>query len=103
METFVMLSRLAPGALESPKSLESLEKQVMERIRSECPDVEWVHNFAVLGPYDYLDVFRAPDTQTAFTVATLVRTLGHAHTEVWGATEWSKFKDMVRDLPGKTG
>ena len=103
METFVMLTRLAPGALESPKSLESLEKQVMERIRSECPDVEWVHNFAVLGPYDYIDVFRAPDTQSAFKVATLVRTLGHAHTEVWGATEWAKFKDMVRGLPGKTG
>ena len=102
METFVMLTRLTPGALESPKSLESLEKQVMERIRSECRDVEWVHNFAVLGPYDYIDVFRAPDTQNAFKVATLVRTLGHAHTEVWGATEWAKFKDMVRDLPGKS-
>ena len=102
METYVMLSRLAAGALESPKTLESLEKQVMERIRSECPQVEWVHNFALLGPYDYLDVFRAPDTETAFKVATLIRTLGHAHTEVWGATEWANFKDMVRNLPGKT-
>jgi uncharacterized protein with GYD domain len=95
-----MLTRLSPGTLQSPKTLEELERQAMERIRSECPQVEWVHNFALLGPYDYLDIFRAPDLDTAFKVATLVRTFGHAHTEVWAATEWKAFKDMVRELPG---
>jgi uncharacterized protein with GYD domain len=100
MSDFVMLTRLAPAALESPRTLEELEKRVMERIRSECPRVEWVHNFAVLGPYDYLDVFRAPDLDTAFKVATIVRSFGHAHTEVWGATEWAAYKGLIRDLPG---
>ncbi|MEE9613205.1 MAG: GYD domain-containing protein [Desulfatiglandales bacterium] len=100
MPTFIMLTRLSPDSVRSPKSLEELERQVMERIRTECPQVEWVHDFAVLGPYDYLDIFRAPDTETAFKVATIIRTFGHAQTEVWTATEWAKFKDMVRHLPG---
>ena len=100
MSTYIMLTRLSHGALVSPKSLEELEQQVMERIRSECPQVEWVHNFAILGPYDYLDIFRAPDMDTAFKVATIVRTFGHANTEVWAASEWKAFKDMVRHLPG---
>jgi uncharacterized protein with GYD domain len=95
-----MLTRLSPDALRSPKSLEELEKEVMDRIRSECPGVEWIHNFAILGPYDYLDIFQAPDVDMAFKVATLIRTYGHAQTEVWTATEWGKFKDMVRHLPG---
>ena len=101
MTTFIMLTRLSPEALRSPKSLEELERHVMSSIRSQCPEVEWVYNFALLGPYDYLDVFRAQDMDTAFKVATIVRTFGHAHTEVWGATEWAAFKDMVRRLPGK--
>jgi uncharacterized protein with GYD domain len=101
MPIYVMLTRLSPGTLHSPKTLEELEGAAMDRIRSECPQVEWVHNFAVLGPYDYLDIFRAPDLDTAFKVATLVRTFGHAHTEVWAATEWKAFKDIVRELPGK--
>jgi hypothetical protein len=45
-----MLTRLSATAVQSPKSLEDLEKKVIERIRSECPEVEWVHNFAVMGP-----------------------------------------------------
>ncbi len=99
MADFIMLTRLSSNAVQSPKSLEELEKKVMERIRAECPQVEWVHNYAILGPYDYLDVFRAPDSVDAFKVATIIRTFGHAHTEVWGAQEWGAFKELIRSLP----
>ena len=100
MPTFIMLTRLATGALRSPRSLEALEREAMERVRSQCPGVEWLSNYAILGPWDYMDVFRAPDIETATKVATLIRTFGHAHTEVWTATEWPRFKEMVRELPG---
>jgi uncharacterized protein with GYD domain len=98
MALFILLTRISTESIRSPKSLEDLEKGVMARIRSECPNVEWVHNFAVLGPYDYLDIFRAPDNDTAFKVATIIRSFGHAKTEVWAATEWAKFKEMVRAI-----
>jgi uncharacterized protein with GYD domain len=95
-----MITRLSPDALSSPRSLEDLERKAMEHIRSECPGVEWVHNYAILGPCDYLDIFRAPDTDTAMKVATIIRTFGNAYTEVWAATEWERYKEMIRHLPG---
>ena len=64
----------------------------MDRIRSECPGVEWVHNFAVLRPYDYLDVFQPKDMNTVFKVATIIRTFAHAHTEIWAAKQWKAEK-----------
>lgn len=100
MLTFIMLTRLSPDALRTPSSLEDLEKRCMEHIRRECPKVEWLHNFAILGPCDYLDIFTAPDMETAMKVATIIRTYGHATTEIWAATEWRKYKEMVRHLPG---
>jgi uncharacterized protein with GYD domain len=100
MPLFIILTRLSANAIQSPRTLEDLEKKVLERIRSECPQVEWVHNFAVLGPYDYLDVLRAPNMETAFKVSTIIRSFGHAHTEVWAATEWAAFKDIIRELSG---
>lgn len=98
MITFVMLSRLSPGMLREPKSLEDLEKVAMERVRAECPNVEWISNYAVIGPWDYLDIFRAPDIDIASKVSTLIRTFGHAHTEIWTAMEWRAFKDTIREL-----
>ena len=99
MSTFIMLTRLSHVALKSPGKLEELERQVMDQIRTKCPDVEWLSSFAVLGPYDYIDLFQAPDVETATRVATIIRTFGHAQTEVWAATEWNRFKEVIRDLP----
>jgi hypothetical protein len=44
-------------------------------------------------------VFRADDTEIATKVSTLIRTFGHAQTEIWAATEWGRFKEIVRTLP----
>ena len=71
----------------------------MERIRAECPQVEWIHNYAILGPWDYLDVFSTPNETDAFKVATIIRSFGHAHTEIWAAREWGAYKTLIRDLP----
>ena len=100
MPTFVMLTRLSPAALQSPQSLEALEKKALAHIREACPAVEWRDNFAILGGCDYLDIFRAPDIDTAMRVSAIVRSFGHASTEVWCAAEWRHFKDLLRQLPG---
>jgi uncharacterized protein with GYD domain len=97
MSIFIMLTKISPGA-KSPKSLRRLEMRVNERIKAECPQVDWIYNFAVLGPYDYLDVFQAPDNITAFKVSTIVRAFGHAYTEVWSALEWKSFKEVIEGL-----
>lgn len=96
--TYVMLTRLGEKAVESPSSLEKLEQDVMRHVKSDCPAVKWVHNYALLGPWDYLDIFEAPDHEAALKVATLVRIYGHAHTEIFGATEWGRYKELVHQL-----
>lgn len=103
MPKYVMLTQLTHGSLKSPQGLEVLEQQVMERVKSACPDVEWHASYAVLGPYDYLDIFEAPDNQTATKVSALIRTFGHAQTEIWPATEWEDYKNMIRNLPSAEG
>jgi uncharacterized protein with GYD domain len=99
MATFIMLTHLSHQALRSPSSLENLSHEVMERIRSDCKGVEWKASYVVLGPADYVDIFTSPDIETAMKVATIIRTFGHATTEVWAATEWDKFTELVRYLP----
>jgi len=98
MATFIMLTRISPDAVRAPQYLEKLEQDAMQHIRTECPKVEWRHSYALLGAYDYLDIFEAPDVETAAKVATLIRSYGRAHSEVWAATEWARFKKMLRSM-----
>jgi uncharacterized protein with GYD domain len=98
MAMYVMLTKLSPEALTAPGAVEELNKKVEDRIRTECPGVKWVANYAVLGRCDYLDLFEAPDTDVATKVSLLVRTLGHATTETWLATPWDRFLALARDL-----
>ncbi|MEW6297041.1 MAG: GYD domain-containing protein [Thermodesulfobacteriota bacterium] len=73
MAIYIMQTRLSPEALTRPQSVAELNTQVEDRIKKECPTVKWLANYAVLGPCDYLDIFEAPDADTATKVALIVR------------------------------
>ncbi len=98
MPTYVMLTKLSPEALNRPETVTELNKQVEDRIRRECPAVKWIANYAILGACDYLDIFEAPDVDTATKVSLLVRSFGHATTETWLATTWDRFIELAKDL-----
>jgi uncharacterized protein with GYD domain len=92
---FAMLTRLTPDAVPTPHAIQELERHAMKRIRSECPDAKWIHSYSALGRYDYLDIFEAPDVDTAAKVAVLIRSYGHAHAEILPIMEWEHFKTLL--------
>ena len=100
MPQFIMLTRISAQSLHQPKSFETLERHAIDQVRKACPEVRWIADYAVMGPYDYVDIFEAPSIQAAMRVSALVRTYGHAHTEVWPAIAWPDFKKIVHELPG---
>jgi uncharacterized protein with GYD domain len=95
MAQYVVLTRVSPDAVQQPDGLLQLEKQVKKRVAEECPEVKWVTNLAVMGPYDYLDIFEAPDNESAMKVSTIIRSVGHGATELWPATNWDQFRDRI--------
>jgi len=88
----VMATRVDPESFDRPSDLEDLEKRAMDAVRRECPSVTWKLSLATMGPYDYIDVFEAPDLVTAQHVSALIRCHGRAHSEVWPATTWTDFE-----------
>lgn len=99
MSLFIMLTRLQHEAFKNPQALQRLSHELAEHIRQYAPEVRWISSFVVLGPADYLDIFKAPGVAEATKAATLVRTFGHGTTEIWPATEWSEFQSLLKQMP----
>lgn len=100
MPTYAILTRLSPEALTRPGAAVELNRKVGARIKKECPRVKWLANYAVLGPCDYLDIFEAPDADTATKAVLIVRSFGHATTETWMVTPWDRFAGLAKGLKG---
>lgn len=67
--------------------------------RRECPEIDWKAGHIIPAPTDHVDVFTAPDNATVAGRATIVRTFGHAATEIRDATERERFSELAGDLP----
>lgn len=102
MAMYVLLTRLSPDAVTSPARIEELGRDVTRKLETECPEAKWISSYAVLGPYDYLDLFEAPDNETAAKVAVVVRSFGHATTEIWPLTPWERFREVARSAESGT-
>jgi uncharacterized protein with GYD domain len=98
MPTYILLTQFNADAIIDPQEMANLDKMVKKRVCVECTGVEWLDSYILLGRYDALDIFRASDNQTASKVAVIIRSFGHATTEVLPATSWSDFADALGDL-----
>jgi len=41
MTTYIILSRLSPGAVQDPSELPKLAHEVAARLKEQCPQVKW--------------------------------------------------------------
>ena len=100
MPVYMLAPRLSPEA--SKRKFEHYEEEGhswLDLVKRKCPEVKFLDHYAILGPWDYLDIFSAPDNETAMKVSSLIRTFGHARAEIWAATEWQRFKELMHELP----
>ena len=95
MPAYVLLTRLASDAIVDPDDMSDFNNKIKKRVQSECTGVEWTAGYVLLGQYDALDIFTAPDNETASRVALIVRSFGHAITEVLPATAWTDLEKVV--------
>lgn len=96
MGTYVLLTKISAERMSTVEKLQELDDSVRARVAEHCPQVKWVASYALLGPYDYMDVLEAPDDAAASQVATIVRSFGYATTETWTAVPRDRLK---RPLP----
>jgi uncharacterized protein with GYD domain len=91
MATYILLSRISPGAFRDPKDFKKIAEDVSSKIRKQCPDVVWKQSFATLGRFDVVDIVEARDAKQVEKAAMIIRAYGYSSTETLPATPWKEF------------
>ena len=93
MPKFVMLSTLGPDGharlRENPERLREVNADV------EAMGVKVLEQFALLGPYDFLNILEAPDERTMAKVATTLAARGTLKTLTLTAIEVEDFIEVM--------
>jgi uncharacterized protein with GYD domain len=94
MPKFIMLSTLGPeGAAtlrENPERVKAVNAEV------EALGVQVLEQFALLGPYDFLNVLEAPDEKTMAKVALVLGARGTVKTLTMSAIPIDDYIDALR-------
>jgi uncharacterized protein with GYD domain len=95
MKTFILLTKLAPEISKQMKDRARLGRNWLEQVKQKCPEVKFVEHYALLGPYDFLDIYEAPDEETAAKVSMISLSNGAFEAQSLIAIPYKKFLDLV--------
>lgn len=100
MPLFVLMTRLAPEGLHDARGREASGKAWLKKVKAACPEVKWVAHYALLGPYDFMDIYDAPDVRTAHKVALISRSRGAVTCESWHALPYEEHLELLEKAQG---
>jgi len=87
--------------LQNPDLVEKRKQQGekwLRMVKEKVPDIKWIAHYAILGPYDFLDIFEAKNEQEAAKVSLLSRAAGAMLAESWTAIPYSDFLGLLDSL-----
>jgi uncharacterized protein with GYD domain len=98
MPRFVLMTRLAPESLKDADVRRAMGRAWLKKVQAACPEVDWVAHYAILGPYDFMDIYEAPDAQTAHRVSLISRAQGALSVESWGALPYEDYLKVLEQI-----
>jgi len=98
MQTFILMTKLSPEVAKHMKDRAKMGRAWLDHVKSKCPEVKFVLHYALLGPYDFLDVYEAPDAETAAKVSMISLSNGALQAESWPAIPYKRFIELTEEI-----
>ena len=98
MQTYILLTKLTPELLKQMKDRAVLGRTFMEKVKDKCPEVKFISHYALLGQYDFMDIYEAPDDETAAKVSMISQANGALHAESLPAIPYKRFLELIDEI-----
>ncbi|MEW5795490.1 MAG: GYD domain-containing protein [Candidatus Zixiibacteriota bacterium] len=98
MKTYILMTRLAPDVAAKMKDRAEIGAAWLDEVHEKCPDVKFLAHYALLGTYDFMDIYEARDEETAAKVSLISRAHGAAVAESWTAIPYKRLLALTKEI-----
>jgi uncharacterized protein with GYD domain len=98
MPKFVLMTKLSPESVRDAQVRRAMGRAWLAKVSAACPEVTWVAHYAILGPYDFMDIYEAPTVEVAHKVSLISRAEGAVSAESWQALPYDEFLGLLEEV-----
>jgi uncharacterized protein with GYD domain len=98
MPTFVLMTKLSTDVSKHLSDRAKVGSRWLNQVKSKCPEVKFISHYALLGNYDFMDIYEAPDEETAAKVSMISLSNGALKAESWSAIPYNRFLELIEEL-----
>jgi len=98
MQTFILLTKLSPEVSKKMKDRTNIGHSWLDKVKEKCPKVKFIAHYAILGQYDFLDIYEAPDNETAAKVSIISQANGATTAESMIAIPYKRFLKLTEEI-----
>lgn len=98
MQTYILLTKLSPDLLQQMKNRKQIGREWLDTVKEKCPDVKFKEHYALLGDYDFMDIYEASGEESAAKVSMISQQHGALHATSMAAIPYKRFLELVEEL-----
>ncbi|MGD8320295.1 MAG: GYD domain-containing protein [Gemmatimonadota bacterium] len=98
MQTYILMTKLSPEIASQVGRRAQMGRAWMQQVKEKCPEVTFKEHYALLGRFDFLDIYEAPDAETAAKVSLISTSNGALQAESWPAIPYKRFLTLTEEV-----
>lgn len=98
MQTYILLTKFSPDLCKTMKDQAEIGRSWLDQVKEKCPEVKFVTHYALLGQFDFLDIYEAPDEETAAKVSLISQVNGAFQAQSLPAIPYKRFLELIKEI-----
>jgi uncharacterized protein with GYD domain len=92
------LTKFSPDLSKKMKDQAKMGRNWLDQVKKKCSAVKFIDHYALLGQFDFLDIYEAPDEETAAKVSLISQVNGASQAQSLPAIQYKRFLELVKEI-----
>jgi uncharacterized protein with GYD domain len=98
MQTFILMTKLSAEVSRQMKDRAKIGRVWLDQVKEKCPEVKFIAHYALLGGFDFMDIYEAPNEETAAKVSMISLANGAFEAQSWTAIPYKRFVELTEEI-----